>query len=58
VLLLSKVIERGLLCKENLNHDNILSIAAKETMKELNLISEELLKKAGVIEMNEKINMF
>ncbi len=58
VLLLSKVIERGLAGKDGLNDDNILDIAPKETMEELNAISNELLKKAGLIEMNEKLKSF
>ena len=58
VLLLSKVIERGLAGKDGLNDDSILDIAPKETMEELNAISEELLKKAGLIEMNEKLKTF
>src|SRR5882724_9039650 len=58
VLLLSKVIERGLAGKEGLSDDNILDIAPKETLEELNAISDELLKKAGLIEMNEKLKTF
>lgn len=58
VLLLSKVIERGLASKDGLNDDNILGVAPKETLDELNAISDELLKKAGLIEMNEKLKTF
>lgn len=58
VLLLSKVIERGLAGKDNAKDDSILDIAPKETLQELNAISDELLKKAGLIEMNEKLKTF
>lgn len=58
VLLLSKVIERGLAAKDGMSDDNILDIAPKETLEELNAISDELLKKAGLIEMNEKLKTF
>ncbi len=58
VLLLSKVIERGLAGKDNFTDDNILAIAPKEILEELNSISDELLKKAGLIEMNEKLKTF
>ena len=58
VLLLSKVIERGLTVKDNSEANNILDIAPKETVEELNAISDELLKKAGLIEMNEKLKTF
>lgn len=58
VLLLSKVIERGLAGKDAMSDDDILDIAPKETMEELHAISNELLKKAGLIEMNEKLSAF
>ena len=56
VLLLSKVIERGL-GKEGTEDDNILNITPKETIEELTTISSELLEKAGLTEMNQKLNM-
>jgi hypothetical protein len=58
VLLLSKVIERGLTVKDNTEGNNILDIAPQETIQELNAISDEILKKAGLIEMNEKLKSF
>jgi hypothetical protein len=58
VLLLSKVIERGLAGKDVIVDDNILGITPKETLEELSAISDELLKKAGLIEMNEKLKTF
>lgn len=58
VLLLSKVIERGLTVKDNAETNNLLDIAPKETVEELNAISDELLRKAGLIEMNEKLKTF
>ena len=56
VLLLSKVIERGL-GKEATEDDNIFNITSKETIEELITISSELLEKAGLTEMNQKLNM-
>jgi hypothetical protein len=58
VLLLSKVIERGLSVKDNPEEDNILNLASKETWEELAAISDDILKKAGLIEMNEKLKSF
>jgi hypothetical protein len=58
VLLLSKVIERGLYAKDGAEDSNILNIASKETLEELTQISNDLLKKAGLIEMNEKLKNF
>jgi len=57
-LLLRKVIERGLTVKDNGEINNILDVAPAETVQELNVISDELLKKAGLIEMNEKLKTF
>jgi len=54
--LLSKVIERGLSAKDNSEESDILHMAPKETMEELTEISNDLLKKAGLMEMNEKLN--
>ena len=58
VLLLSKVIERGLAGKDAISDDNILATAPKEVLEELNAISDELLRKAGLIEMNDKLKSF
>ena len=58
VLLLSKVIERGLYANDSADENNILDIASKETLVELTEISNDLLKKAGLIEMNEKLKTF
>lgn len=58
VLLLSKVIERGLNVKDSAEESNILDVAPKEMLQELTALSEEILKKAGLIEMNEKLKTF
>ncbi len=58
VLLLSKVIERGLTGKGNGEETNVLDFAPRETLQELNQISEELLTKAGLTDMNEKLKLF
>jgi hypothetical protein len=59
LLLLSKVIERGL--NGNQTDDkstNILDTVPKEILEELREISMQLLSKAGLTEMNEKLNSF
>jgi hypothetical protein len=59
LLLLNKVIERGLNGKD---HDDqsasILDTVPKETLQELSEIAVELLSKAGLTEMNEKLKTF
>lgn len=55
VLLLTKVIELGLSNKEGNGEQSIVGIAKKETLTELIALSEELLNKAGLQEMNSKL---
>jgi len=57
-LLLSKVIERGLAVKDSGDANNIFDMAPQETVQEMTAISDELLKKAGLIEVNEKLVTF
>ena len=56
VLLLAKVIELGLSSQEGSNEHTIISIAQKETLSELGALSDELLSKAGLQEMNSKLS--
>ena len=55
VLLLSKVIELGLTMKEDANA-GILNAVSKDSLNELNAIADDLLKKAGLTEMYDKLN--
>ena len=55
VLLLAKVIELGLANKEGGGEQTIVNIASKETLTELSALSNELLNKAGLQEMNSKL---
>ena len=55
VLLLAKVIELGLANKEGGGEQTIVNIARKETLTELSALSNELLNKAGLQEMNSKL---
>lgn len=56
VLLLSKVIERGLTLKDpDDKSNNVLDIVPKETLQELLLLTSDLLGKAGLTEMNQKL---
>jgi len=59
LLLLSKVIERGLNESQTDNKSiSILDTISKESLEELKAISTELLSKAGLTEMNEKLSSF
>lgn len=59
LLLLNKVIERGLHGKEADDKSvSILEMVSEETLEELSGISTQLLEKAGLVEMNEKLKSF
>lgn len=56
LLLLTKVIERGLNGKETDDKSiSVLDIVAPETLQQLGEISGQLLDKAGLAEMNDKL---
>ncbi|MEO6730738.1 MAG: hypothetical protein ABIN01_05940 [Ferruginibacter sp.] len=56
VLLLSKIIERGLAAKDaDDKSTNILDIVPKETSQELLSLASELLNKSGLTELNQKL---
>lgn len=56
ILVLSKVIERGLNQKEG--KESILSMIPAEILEELQQVPIDLLKKADLTEMNEKLKSF
>lgn len=59
VLLLSKIIERGMGVENSDGKEtNILDIVPAETIEELKEVSLDLLQKAGLSEMNEKLKAF
>lgn len=56
ILLLSKVVERGLSVKEpDDKSNNVLDIVPKETLQELLLLTADIPDKAGLTEMNQKL---
>ncbi|WP_018615742.1 hypothetical protein [Segetibacter koreensis] len=58
VLLLKNVIERGLTLKDPDDKvSNLLDIVPKETLQELSNLSDDCLKKAGLIELSEKLSV-
>ena len=56
ILLLSKVIERGLKVKDG--KESVLDIVPQEILQELEQVPTELLKKAELTDMNEKLKNF
>ncbi len=55
VLLLNHVIERGLVAKADEKTGNLLGIAPKENLTDLQSIADECLQKAGLVELSEKL---
>ena len=55
VLLLSKIIEAGLLAKDD-SQQSLFSVAGKDAVDELKLLSDDILARAGLTAMNEKLN--
>ncbi|HRN73532.1 MAG TPA: hypothetical protein PLM81_10420 [Ginsengibacter sp.] len=59
VLLLSKVIEKGLSVKDSADKSiSILEIVPKTSLQELQTLVVELLEKAGLTEMNKNLQSF
>ena len=56
ILLLAKLIEQGLVTKEETEQTGILSMLNEETATALHAVTGELLQKAGLNELNERLN--
>ncbi len=56
VLLLSKIIEVGIAAKNENGQTGILNVMDETTTGELQGLSEDILRKAGLTEMNDKLN--
>ena len=57
VLLLGRLIEKGLLGKENLFQDEIIDVLPENSISEFKLIHEEILRKAGLTDFYEKLKL-
>jgi hypothetical protein len=58
VLLLNRVIERGLSAKPDDKTSNFLEIVSEDALQELTSLAEDCLKKAGLTELSEKLKSF
>jgi hypothetical protein len=58
VLLLNRVIERGLTLKDDDTSANFLNIVPQDTLQELTALANDCLKKAGLTELSEKLKSF
>lgn len=57
-LLLNRVIERGLTLKQGDPASHLLDIMPEDTLQELASLADDCLKKAGLIELSEKLKSF
>lgn len=55
VLMLTRIIERGLSFQDQEKPGSLMEVFSKESLQELNDFSEECLKKAGLVDLNEKL---
>lgn len=55
ILLLSRLIETGLLTKEQRLEDEIIAALPKEFLEEFKIIHEEILNKSGLTEFYERL---
>ena len=55
VLLLTRVIERGLGIKQDDKSSNILDIVPKEILQEFTALADDCLKKAGLTDLSDKL---
>lgn len=58
VLVLTRVIERGLIAKDDQGAGGLLTAVGSDILMELQGIAGEMLHKAGLTDMNEKLNSF
>ncbi|MEP6749412.1 MAG: hypothetical protein ABJB86_16875 [Bacteroidota bacterium] len=59
VLFLSKAIERGITIKDpDEKTPNVLDMVPKDDLKELVTLATDMLEKAGLTSMNQKLNTF
>jgi len=58
VLLLNRVIERGLTLKQGDKSSNLLDIVPQDALQELTSLADDCLKKAGLTELSEKLKSF
>lgn len=58
VLLLNRVIERGLKTNQDDKSSNMLDVVPQDALQELTSLADDCLKKAGLTELSEKLKSF
>jgi len=57
IILLSRLIEAGLLSGKNTFEDEIIQVLSKESLEEMKAIHEEILKKGNLVEFYQKLKL-
>ena len=57
IILLSRLIETGLLSGKNVFEDEIINVLSKESLEEMKAIYEEILKRGELVEFYEKLKL-
>lgn len=58
ILLLIRLIEHGIGSRDSAAQGSIVGMVGEETIQSINKLSAEMLAKAGLTELNEKLNSF
>jgi hypothetical protein len=57
IILLSRLIETGLLSNKNGFEDEIINVLSRESLEEMKAIHEEILKKGNLVEFYQKLKL-
>lgn len=57
ILLLSRLVEQGLEKREGEGSDDLLSFLPSETLTELKSVTEEMLKKSGLVDFYQRLKL-
>ena len=57
IILLSRLIEAGLLSRKNVFEDEIINVLSKESLEEMKTVHQEILKRANLVEFYQKLKL-
>src|SRR5450631_635610 len=57
IILLSRLIEAGLLSRKNVFEDEIINVLSKESLEEMKAIHEDILKRGNLVEFYQKLKL-
>jgi len=57
IILLSRLIEAGLLSGKNIVEDEIINVLSRESLEEMKTVHQEILKRANLVEFYQKLKL-